>query len=55
MRTQHKAITRQDLQIFQVLGDIGPSQGQKLTQEARPFLTLIKCLRVPSTIDVGIP
>lgn len=55
MRTQHKAITRQDLQIFQVLGGIGLSQGQKLTQEARLFLTLIKCPRAPSTTDVGLP
>ena len=36
-----------------VLGDLGPSQSQKLAHEMRLSLTLINSSPTPSTTDVG--
>ena len=36
-----------------VLGDLGPSQSQKLAHEMRFSLTLINSSPTPSTTDVG--
>ena len=41
-------------EIFRVvLGDLGPSQSQKLAHEMRISLTLINSSPTPSTTDVG--
>ena len=41
-----------NLRVY-LLGDLGPSQSQKLAHEMRFFLTLINSSSIPSTIDVG--
>ena len=39
--------------LLYMLGDLGPSQSQKLAHEMRLSLTLINSSPTPSTIDVG--